>query len=255
MDALEALLTFCTFICWADATASTHEHVPKCFSGNWKRSAGPLKKLFYDLIDSGLDGHFLTKFRSRADTNLRAELDRVINGLDAEKHHKQAFGACDAKPLIERLGNVCRSVMKGWAFGYCEDLRPAGFLGNHEGFLRVACGAPPFHQRLRFSSPAAFPDIEAVMVSLTEGQILRLAPLIVWHRGIVNGASQDCLVLDGISRQGLIEYKRIGASDCMSPTDDKFEGLSDLVHALFEGHHRASRISGAKVQYDPEQDF
>ena len=71
-------------------------------------------------------------FRTQVDSALRVELDRVINGLDAEKHHKQPFGACDAKPLIERLGNACLAVVKGWAFEYCEDLKAAGFSGKHE---------------------------------------------------------------------------------------------------------------------------
>lgn len=66
MEALEGMLCFAAYMCWAEHSSITDEQ-PIRFNRNWKRSAGPLKKLLFDCVDTRSSGSFITTFRRELD--------------------------------------------------------------------------------------------------------------------------------------------------------------------------------------------
>lgn len=256
MDALEAFLCFSAFVCWAEAGAADNASMPKCFNPNWKRSAGPLKKLLTDLVDSKAQGNFLGVFRKKLTKDIRNELNRVIQQLDDEKHQKQAPGTCDAKPLLEKLGNICKEASTGWVFGYFEDVRQSGFQQKFQGTLRVASGTPPFHQAIAFSGPSSFSENQAIFANPANGDVLIMTPLMFWHRPSPIATWQNCMVFDGIDRNNRINFKRVGVTECLSIEGaGEYGDLELLVRELCEGRSRAVRISGCEFVVDQDSDL
>jgi len=74
-------------------------------------------------------------------TEVRSELNRVIEDLNAPKHQRLGSRSCDARRLLERLGNACKDAFRGWEFGYFEDVVKVGFQLRFKGTFRIAEGA------------------------------------------------------------------------------------------------------------------
>ena len=119
--AVEAVLCFAAFTCWAEGTAMEPDKMPTCFAKYWKRSAGPLKRLLFDLVDSRLSGPIVATFRKQLTQEFRRELESVVDSLGQEKHDKLPTGSVDPKKVLEKLGNACKQALSGWEFGYFEN--------------------------------------------------------------------------------------------------------------------------------------
>jgi len=253
MAALEAMLSFAGFVCWADVSAAGTVG-QKHFNANWKRSAGPLKKLLFDLLDSKHSTPFLGGFRQLLTPDVRNLINAGIQALDDEKHHKKPAGSYDAKPLLEKLGNACRRVFKDWHFGYFENVAKAGFSQRFKGTLRVAAGAPPFHRSLAYEGACSFAEMEAVIVNPVKGEVLSLSPLFFWHRSQQAQIWQDCMVFDGLGRDGNIHFKNATSDASLALDAPEFDELAAMVRAVIEGKAGSTRVVSAAFEDLSEQD-
>jgi hypothetical protein len=244
--AVEAMLCFAAFVCWAEGTATEHATVPTCFGNYWKRSAGPLKRLLFDLVDSRLAGPVVATFRKHLTPDLRAELEALVDAVGQEKHDKLPTGAVDAKKVLEKLGNACKQALSGWEFGYFENVRKAGFHQRYSGMFRIADGAPPFHRQLRYEGPASFSESEAVLAKPETGQVLSLWPLYIWRQMVATDAWPSCLAFDGGARGGSLSFKAIGSASSLSLDEPEHEELRALAEEVINDKSAATLIDGCK---------
>ena len=244
--ALEAMLCFAAFVCWAEGSATVPHKLPTCFGGYWKRSAGPLKRLLFDLLDSRLDGPIVATFRKRLTAELRAELESVVDAVSQEKHDKLPPGSYDPKKVLEKLGNACKEALAGWEFGYFEDVRKAPFQQRFSGMFRIAEGAPPFHRQLRYEGSVSFSESEAVLVRPETGEVLSLSPLYVWVQAAAADPWSNCMVFDGVARGGTPTFKATGSAASLSLDGAEYDGLRAMVEQLVTDKATATLIGGCK---------
>lgn len=247
MEALEGMLCFSAFVCWAEHSTFTKGQ-PIRINKNWKRSAGPLKKLLFDCVDARTKGNFNSAFRKELDPQFRAQLDSLISELDREKHNKIPPGSCDARIVLERLGNACRQSLTKWHFGYFEHIKKMGFSDASIGIFRIAHGMPPFHQTLEYEGPHAFSENEAVLVNIETGKAIILTPLMFWRRDNPGSIWQNCMLYDGRSRDGGAEYKTAEAHDGLSISNTEYSALESYIAGLSEGDTRAKACSDCKMK-------
>jgi hypothetical protein len=244
--AVEAVLCFAAFVCWAEGTATEPGKVPTCFGSYWKRSVGPLKRLLLDLVDSRLAGPIVTTFRKHLTSELRAELEELVDAVGQEKHDKLPAGAVDPKKVLEKLGNACKQALSGWEFGYFENVRKAGFHQRYAGMFRIANEAPPFHRQLRYEGPASFSESEALLVKPETGEVLSLSPLYVWRQMAATDAWPSCLVFDGGKRGASLSFKAIGSASSLTLDEPEHEELRAMAEEVLSDKCVAARYDGCK---------
>ena len=243
MAALEAALTFACFAIWADVTSRSAMPF-KAFGPAWKRSAGYLKKLLLDFIGSKAQSPFLTIFRTKVTSDVRQELDKAIQALDDEKHHKKPAGSYDCRPLLEKLGNACREAFKDWHFGSMDGISKVGFSQRFRGTFRIASGSPPYHQSLRYSGPTPYSENEALLVNPATGEVLTLSPLYFWYREHHGQTWQDCMAFDGIGRDGRVSFKSAGTDSSLA-LGPQLKELEDAIRGALEGQVSGARTSNS----------
>lgn len=253
MAALEGLLSFMCISAWADVT-SRIELPFKPFSSQWKRSAGPLKKLLLDFMQYKASSPFLDVFRRRINLDVQDELNAAIQALDDEKHHKRPAGSFDCKPLLEKLGNTCREAFKDWHFGYMEGIAKVGLSRRFSGMFRIGAGSPPYHMSLKYVGSNAYSELEALLVNPTAGEVLTLSPLFVWCRTQPAQVWQDCLVFDGIDRQGRVGFKNVGSDSSVAIQDGDLSELDAPVREVVAGSARATRTTECTFEGSTEDE-
>lgn len=84
--------------------------------------------------------------------------------------------------------------MKGWKFGYFEQVRKKAFSSSRHGVFRSAQGKhAPFVEVSGYEGEHDFSDLEAVLVEPDAGNVMRLAPFMFWTQRDSRGENSVAL--------------------------------------------------------------
>jgi len=245
LDALESLLAFTDIIFWAAESSVRKNRKIRVFGGGYKRSAGQLKAVLFNLMQSGASSEIGRRLRERIKRIPEGDVSSAVNQLDKEKHQKQVIGTFKPNKILEQLGNILKYGLDDFKFGYFENVQQVGFGGKHKGIFRVAHGSMPFHEKIIYEGPFSFSEQEAFIVSPSTGLAISMTPMMYWEHsdGMVNYACQ-CFLYDGVSREKQYEFKQCDAQATMV-----LKGKNDLIEyleGLKDGTTSAKRYEGLK---------
>lgn len=96
--------------------------------------------------------------------------------------------------------------------------------------------------------PEAVTEADALLVNKNTGVGFRLVPLIFFHPSRLSSTIMDCVMLDGLSRDGRIEYKVVGRPESLAIDRPEFGGLAGMVEGLFDGSTLLQPIGDCRIE-------
>lgn len=194
-EAFESLLFFMTALSYLDYGGRKLGKNTNHFKTLKKSSAGPLSGLLRNILQQQVPGSvFLPKLARLTDAECEQWIHESIEAINARKHHRDA-PPMDHCRVLGTLGNILSSALKGWKFGYFEQVRKKAFSSARQGVFRSAHGKhAPFVELSGYEGEHDFSDLEAVLVEADAGKIMRLAPFMFWTQRDPRGENSVALL-------------------------------------------------------------